>query len=509
VLYQMLTGKLPYSGESPITVALKHVSSPVPEFDPSDGVSPALAAVVRKLLQKAPEDRYHSATEVQSALREARERTLHTTVVSSPFTRRPVTIPNPPPRRRLREGGQVLSTAMTTDAVAVRRAPSWGVWSALALLLIAAAAIGYVLAVRPGGILGPTAVTVPGVTGKPLRDAQRLLAATGLRVAVSSSASETIERGRVLSQDPPAGSHARSDVTVRLTVSSGLPLVSLIDLKSYSRTDAERYLSNAKLGVRFVERYDSAPAGTVLHQTPGAGTIPLHGLVTLVVSKGPPPVTVPSVVTLALDAASVLLKRSGLRVAVVDRVASDNIPANVVASQDPEPGTSIDSGSTVNVVVSMGPAGVVVPNVGGRSVADASAALSAAGLLPRYRYAFEPGDPVGAVIDVSPPAGTPAKHGSAVVLTVVVSGIVPNVTGMTLDDAKSALQNAGYRVGNVAYTQVGPEGRVASTEPRAGTSLDPGETVLIYYNDGSGGPPAASPASAQPTVVATPSAAPT
>jgi beta-lactam-binding protein with PASTA domain len=93
------------------------------------------------------------------------------------------------------------------------------------------------------------------------------------------------------------------------------------------------------------------------------------------------------------------------------------------------------------------------------------------------------------------------KHGSAVVLTVVVSGIVPNVAGMTLPDAKASLQNAGYRVGNVAYTQVGPEGRVAYTEPRAGTSLNPGETVLIYYNDGSGGP--------APTPQQTPSLAPT
>ena len=132
--------------------------------------------------------------------------------------------------------------------------------------------------------------------------------------------------------------------------------------------------------------------------------------------------------------------------------------------------------------------------------------LRDAGLVPRYRYSFEPGDPVGAVIDIAPAQGARVKHGSTVTLTVVVSGIVPNVAGMPLDDAKAALQNAGYQVGNVAYTQSGTEGRVVSTEPRAGSTLAPGESVLIYFNDGSGGPPAGTPApaSAQPAPAGAP-----
>src|SRR5579883_3339473 len=74
VLYQMLTGELPYTGESPVTVALKHINDPVPTIDLKRlGISPALAAIVNKLLQKQPENRFSSASEVATALREARE----------------------------------------------------------------------------------------------------------------------------------------------------------------------------------------------------------------------------------------------------------------------------------------------------------------------------------------------------------------------------------------------------------------------------------------------------
>jgi serine/threonine-protein kinase len=133
----------------------------------------------------------------------------------------------------------------------------------------------------------------------------------------------------------------------------------------------------------------------------------------------------------------------------------------------------------------------------GRSVGDAVAALHDAGLMQRLEYSLQPGDPVGTVLDESPSAGSAVRHGDTVTLTVVVSGIVPDVSGMSLDQARTALQNAGYAVGNVAYTQSGSDGKVASTEPEAGSSLRPGETVTIYYNGGTGGE--ASPAAPVPS----------
>ena len=507
VLYQMLSGSLPYTGDSPVTVALKHVSSPVPELESADGINPALATIARRLLQKDPANRYQSATEVASALREAREQPLQATVATQRRRGRPAAIPNPPPRRS--QAPDIRTNGSSRDgALHWSRRPSRRVVAGLVALLALAAWAGYYLASRPGGPLGNiAALAVPSVVGSASADARQALARAGFRIDVAEAPSDLVERDRVVAQDPAAGGHTKPDGVVHLVVSSGPPIVSLIDLRSYSREDAERYLHHAKLSERVVEKFNVAPRGTVLQQSPPPGPLPARSVVTLTLSKGPSPVSVPSVVTMSVDEATVALKKAGLKIEIGERVASDNIPQDVIASQSPESGASADTGSAVIVTVSSGPASVSIPEVGGRGVGDADAALRDAGLIPAYDYAFEPGNPVGVVINVNPSPGTHVRHGSTVVLTIVVSGIVPDVAGMTLDQAKAALQNAGYRIGNVAYTQSGPEGAVASTEPRAGSTLKPGETVLIYFNDGAAAPAqSAAPAAPAASAPASPAA---
>jgi eukaryotic-like serine/threonine-protein kinase len=493
VLYQILTGKLPYTGESPVTVALKHVSSPIPEISAEDGVAPALVAIVRKLLQKAPEDRYQSATEVAAALREARDQQLAPTAGAMHAARtqalRPIAIPTPPPRRSQSPDRRIAVTSPgDTERIATPAQPAHPsripILAGLGALLLAAIVAGYLATSRPGGIFGgPVNVTMPALTGKPSDQAEQLLAAQGLHFTVSQAPSETVPRDRVVSQQPGAGSRVPSNTSVQLVVSTGLPIVDVIDLRSYSREDAERYVRNAKLSLRVTEKYDATRRGTVLKQTPRPGPLPIRSTITLTVSRGPAPVAVPSVVTMSADQAGAALRRAGFNVET-ERAASDTIPENVVTSQSPEAGRTADRGSTVTVVVSAGPASAVVPNLAGRGVEDAKAALRDAGLTPRLIFSLQ-SDQVGTVIDESPPASTSAKHGSPVTLTIAVSGIVPDVTGMGLEQARTTLQNAGYTVGNVAYTQRGAEGKVASTEPQAGSTLQPGEAVTIYYNDGS------------------------
>ncbi len=505
ILYQMLTGRLPYTGESPVTVALKHVSNPVPEIAVGDGISPALAAIVRKLLQKDPADRFQSATEVAGALRAARDEQPFNVAVARTQPLRRVA-PKPPPRRSQSPDRPMRPPARDAfvaddhyDEPEPSRRPAI---AGLAVLLILSAIAGYYLTGRPGGLFGPPAtVALPNVVGRSSADAERLLAAKGLRFSIVTAASETAPRDRVLGQRPAAAAVVGSDTTVQLTVSSGMPSVDIVDLRAYSLDDAERYLRNAKMTPKVVEDFNGAARGTVLKQSPGPGRVPMRSVVTLTVSKGPPPVVVPAVVALTLDQALTVLREAGLT-ADTERVPSDNIPEGVVASQNPDPGKAANRGAPVTLQVSSGPSSVAVPDVTGRGVGDASAALNDAGLLARLEYSLQPGDPIGTVLDESPAAGSQVQHGASVTLTIVVSGIVPDVTGMTLDQARTALQNAGYAVGNVAYTQSGSDGKVASTEPPAGSSLRPGETVTIYYNGGTGAATTAAPSAVPSSTVA-------
>jgi len=491
VLYQMLSGRLPYTGESPITVALKHVSNPVPSVDADDAtISPALAAIVRKLMQKDPADRFGSATEVAKALRQAREEPLLTQPFEVATGERaaprgaPRTIPNPKPR----PSRYPDRSEPTADATDVREEPIVppvvGRLLIAVLALVIAIGIGYFVTSRPGGPFGgPATVVAPNVVGQSADDARQRLAALGLRADVVAVPSESVAADRVVRQDPLPKAAVAGDSVVELYVSTGLPTVQLLDVRQYSSDDAQRYLRNAKLVPKLSGIYDKSPAGTVLAQRPGAGaTVRIRSVVELVVSKGLQPVGVPDVVSETLDDARKAFDERRLAVVVSARQPSDLIPAGVVTSENPSPGTEVPPGTSVSVVVSSGPAQLAAPQLEGLVVSDATRALQAAGLQGTIEYVVDANSAIGTVLKQDPEKGTEMKKGDAVTLDVAVPGVVPDVAGKTPAQAQTILQNAGYKIGNTAYVQEGADGTVARTEPATGSTLRPGETVMLYVN---------------------------
>ena len=493
VLYQMLTGKLPYTGESPITVALKHVSNPVPLVDADDpSISPALAAIVRKLMQKDPAARFPSAAAVATALREAREHPLVTTPfdVSSSGERlvasAPRRIPNPKPRPSPfpdRNGSVAIAgegDAEETDWTGQRLRV--GVAALVALVL--AALLGYFVTSRPGGLFGsPTSVALPNLVGSASADAEGQLDKLGVRYNVVPVPSENVPADRVVRQDPARGEAVAARGVVQLFVSTGLPTVQLIDVRQYSSDDAQRYLRNAKLVPKIVERFDPSARGTVLSQKPMPGsTVPIHAQVVLVVSKGAQPVAVPDIVSQTLADATSELAARHLSLVVSERDPNDEIPADTIVSQNPQPGSDVAPNSAVDVVVSSGAPTLDIPGVEGRIAGDAVGVLQNAGLQPQLEYLVDASVPLGTVLKQNPESGTPAKKGSSVTLDVAVPGVVPDVAGRSAADAQAMLQNAGYKIGNTSYVQEGPDGTVARTEPVSGSALRPGETVMLYLN---------------------------
>ncbi len=157
-----------------------------------------------------------------------------------------------------------------------------------------------------------------------------------------------------------------------------------------------------------------------------------------------------------------------------------DIPANEVMSESPSAGSSVAPGSTVTVRLSSGPAKFAVPALTGRLIDDALGAMQAAGFTTNIEYVVDEGSPTGTVLKQDPASGTQESKGATVTLSVAVPGLVPDVSGKSPDAARTMLQNAGYKVGNIAYTQEGTEGTVVRTEPAAGTSLSPGETVMLF-----------------------------
>jgi serine/threonine-protein kinase len=491
VLYQMVAGRLPFNGETPVAVALKHVSEPAPRLDAESGVSPALASIIATLLQKSPADRFASATELGRALREAREQPALSVGSgaraagerAAPGYRRPGS-PQPPPRasaapdRPASNGAATLGEAL--PPVFDRR---WIPF--IALLGIVALLAGYLGARAVGP---PKNIAVSGFANSSSMQAQQSLVAAGLRPDVQLEASETVPVDRVIHQDPAPGTLAARGQTVTLFVSSGPPLVSIPNVAGFTTADAQHTLADAKFRTKLAQRYDNTAAkDTVLDVNPAIGSSAAEGsTVTLTISQGRQPVRVPQLVGLTVDAARMVLDKAGLTLNIDQQTVSDVAPGGTIISQAQSAASQVDPGSVVGVTVSSGPLPVAVPDVGGKSLPDAQAALQAAGFTTRVQYAVDGTTPSGNVEAQDPPAAATAPQRSVVTLTVAVSGTVPDVAGMSLADAKAALAAAGYALANVAVTSDGAAGKVVRTDPPANTALQPGAMVTIDYHPAAG-----------------------
>jgi beta-lactam-binding protein with PASTA domain/tRNA A-37 threonylcarbamoyl transferase component Bud32 len=485
VLYQMLTGVLPYTGDSPVTVALKHVSDPVPVIDPkATGVSPALAAIVNKLLQKQPENRFQSASEVASALREARERpavAAYSTADDAPTLAIPV--PQPPPR----------PSRMPDRRTIVEDEEQHRSFVPYVLLILAAGVLAAIVAYFATRSNVPQ-VAVANYVGQSDVQAQQAILNAGLNYKITHQPSDTVAPNHVISQDPTADTRTAKGSTIALVVSSGKPSVGLRDVTEYTLADAQRDLTYDKLQVKVAHKFDPAPKDTVIQEKPKPGTKVHEGsIVTLVVSDGPAPIKMPKLTGRTMDDAMKIAARDAFTINIAERGTFQDVPPNVIASQDVAPGTTIpaDHSVTVNVVVSTGGGVAQVPDVMNDDYITGNTALLKAGFQVKLAYDIRPASADnGFIVQQDPSGGTPLEKGNTVTITVSVPGEVPDTEGMDLQGAENKLLDNGYTLGNITPTTEGAGGKVVRTEPEAGTKLNPATPVNIYVNSASAQPPA-------------------
>jgi beta-lactam-binding protein with PASTA domain len=308
--------------------------------------------------------------------------------------------------------------------------------------------------------LGPPDVPVPDCRNVPQADCKASLTSTGLKVgAVTQEANATVATGNVIRTVPVQGTLVAKGSSVDLVVSSGPPQVSVPDCRNVPQADCQTSITNAGLKVGTVTQAasDTIPAGNVIRTVPVQGTLVAKGSsVDLVVSSGPPQVSVPDCRNVPQADCQTSLTSAGLKVGTVTQAASDTIPAGNVISTDPVQGTLVAAGSNVDLVVSSGPPQVSVPDCRNVPQADCEASLTSAGLkVGAVTQAASATIPAGNVISTNPVQGTLVAAGSSVDL--VVSSGPPQVSQVPVPDCRnvpqancsSRIETAGLKLGNV------------------------------------------------------------
>ena len=427
ILYEMLTGRLPFDGESAVTIALKQVNEhAVPPSQINPGVSPALESVVTRAMEKDPARRFADADEFVTALEHARAG-----LGTSTETGLTAVAPGAPMAAAAYAAGASPPTAVEPllpptgayeEVVERRYSPAgpppedrslrW--WTALAAGLVVAAVVVGVLLLSGGNKL-----QVPDVVGAPQAEAEIALKREGLKPDVTLKESADRPKGEVIGQDPAAGAKVEDGSVVTLTVSAGPGEARVPDLQGQSRNEARKALS--ELGFEIEEERtfsDEIGENRVVESRPAAGTSLERGLpVTLVISRGKERIAVPKVVGTKEAEARTTLEDAGFKVTVKDKESTDQ-PAGTVLAQDPKAGGRAVNGSTVTITVAKEPERIDVPDVTGKPEGEAIEELSSAGFTVRTvpKEVKSPDDD-GVVLEQAPAPGK-AKKGSRVTITV-------------------------------------------------------------------------------------------
>ncbi|MEU5276030.1 Stk1 family PASTA domain-containing Ser/Thr kinase [Streptomyces asoensis] len=441
LLYELLTVRPPFVGDSPVAVAYQHVREepqPPSVFDPE--ITPEMDAIVLKALVKDPNYRYQSADEMRLDI----EACLDGQPVGATAAMGSVGYGG--------YGDDQATTALrSTDAGATSMLPpmnpddgGYGYddrpdrrrqkkSNASTILLVVAAVLVLVGAVLIGkwvfsGGVNDETVAVPSLIGQVQADAQKQLTNSDLKLGtITQKPCEDQPKGKICDQDPKPTTKVDKDTTVNLVVSAGAPKVA-----------------------------------------------------------------VPNVIDKDVEAATKQLEDKGFEVETKQTESSQE--PGTVLSQDPDPATELEKGSTVTLEVAKAVQKATVPDVSNKSCDEAKAQMQQNDLKGNcVEVDTQDQNQVGKVVQTVPSIGSQADKGSTVQIQIGKSSqpeqtqVPGNLQGMTVKDAKQALQNAGLNVGNIAGSS-DDDAKVISSDPAPGSTVNKGQTVnLIAIKDNNGG----------------------
>lgn len=472
MLYEFLTGELPFQAETPIATAYKHINNPMPRVgDTADWIPASVDSFIALLTAKNPADRPANGGEALAALRAitpgipeedlirrtpvvpirpvdekptesvppiifpatnvAPTQTVPTvsptSVLSpvSPLSPEPVAPSPDEPAKAVQvaptdvalgttlaqQGGAAASTAATPTKPKRRRRLVGAV--VVLLVLLGAAASGWYFQYGPG-----QRVNVPDVVGQTYEQAQQVLTGEGLDSVLQRDYSDDVEVDHVITTEPGPGGKIHPDSAVAIIVSLGIEQVQVPTFEGLTIEKAREAAQAGRITLKESEEYsEDIPAGHVVSQGTAASTSVDHdSTVNIVVSKGREPIKVPDVSGKTEADAVTALEDAGLTHETVSEF-SDTVAKGTVISQEPTGGGTLYRSDTVTLTVSQGPEFVPVPNVFAKSEADAVAILEEAGFTVKVKY--ELGGFLGLVREQSPASGQTARVGSEITISVV------------------------------------------------------------------------------------------
>ena len=436
VIYELLTGEPPFTGDSPVAVAYQHVrEDPKPPSEVNPTIPPALDAIVLKALSKNPANRYQSAAEMRSDLIRVRngQAPMAPAVMSADERTAMMGVgPATGATRRIngRHGVAAPAPAHYAEDYYDDADPGSGNRRTALIVvgvLVVLGLVGFLAYQLLSGPAKPAQIAVPPVVGKSQVDAVNDILNAGLRKGtITQQESPVAQKDKVISTDPPPGT--------------------AIDAKSQ---------------------------------------------VNIVVGTGPAQVNVPVLTGQSLAQATDTLKQAGLTPGkTTDDPTLDATKIGNVTDSDPKAGAQVKGGTVVNLTVGVKQTAVKVPPVTGKSAADAANALQGVGLQSTTQD-VDGTEPQGTVVDTDPKAGQSVPPNSTVTLKVSRGNQqpqIPHVRGMTEDQAKQALKQAGFTNITVQdyQTDQAADGTALGTNPNEGTQADPNQQIILGIARGGG-----------------------
>ncbi len=496
VLYESATGQLPFDGPDAVSVAMKQVQDePVPAREINPEIDPSLEAIIMKAMAKNPMDRFATAKDMRSALNDFLAG--RPVMFSDNFTSAQTQVMGGVvvPVGNMGDGTAVMpavganmgakngtqSQSFRSDNTAPKKNGKKiagiivAVVAVIALIVIAAYAVG-------GNSSDSEQIEVPSVTGQTVDEAKAQIQSAGFTVGtVTQTYSDTVETGKVISQDPTAKTKKAKGSTINLTVSQGKQEIEVPDLTGKTADEAKKLLqtNGLKYQAGTAEYSDTVAKDHVARQDVAAGSkVAKDTVVTYYLSLGSEGSSVPNVVGQTQSAATITLKNAGFSVTVEEQYSS-TVESGKVISQSPSAGEKLKENGTVNLVVSKGAETSTVPNVVGNTEGTAITTLNNEGFQVSTEYQSSSSVSSGNVISQTPTSGSSLAPGKTVHL-IVSTGPAQSSSNSSSNSGSSATNSTSGSSTSGSSTSGGSTNSGSSTSG-SGSSTNGGGSSSYGY----------------------------